>query len=159
MILLQEILVPLEYSPEADKTFKVALKLAQDNGSTLMLFHSLDWNSDIHLGSFGDLEAEVDLSGAFCQEGREKLQQELKQKRDWLQTFRSQAESGGISCELKCQLGHPGSLIRDMARHWGADLIVMGRRGRTGMAEVFLGSVSNYVLHHAACSVLVVQNE
>ncbi|MGC1393382.1 MAG: universal stress protein [Coleofasciculaceae cyanobacterium] len=36
-------------------------------------------------------------------------------------------------------------------------MVVVGRRGRTGLAEAFLGSVSNYVVHHAPCSVLVIQ--
>ncbi|MDB9482953.1 universal stress protein, partial [Dolichospermum circinale CS-537/05] len=35
-------------------------------------------------------------------------------------------------------------------------LIMMGRRGRSGLAEFFLGSQSNYVLHHAPCSVQIV---
>jgi nucleotide-binding universal stress UspA family protein len=33
----------------------------------------------------------------------------------------------------------------------------MGRRGRTGLSELFLGSVSNYVTHHAPCSVLTLK--
>ena len=49
-------------------------------------------------------------------------------------------------------------MICNAAISWQADLIIMGRRGRTGLSELFLGSVSNYVLHHAPCAVLVVQH-
>ncbi|MGL4622525.1 MAG: universal stress protein, partial [Chroococcidiopsis sp.] len=49
-------------------------------------------------------------------------------------------------------------LICDFALAWKADLIVTGRRGRRGLSEFFMGSVSNYVLHHASCSVLTVQS-
>lgn len=48
-------------------------------------------------------------------------------------------------------------MICELARNWNADLIILGRRGRTGLSELLLGSVSNYVLHHAPCSVLTVQ--
>ncbi len=41
----------------------------------------------------------------------------------------------------------------------GADLIVVGRRGRSGLSELILGSASNYVLHHAPCSVLTLQGK
>ena len=44
-----------------------------------------------------------------------------------------------------------------LAKDWNADLIIMGRRGLTGLSEMFLGSVSNYVVHHASCSVLLIQ--
>ena len=47
-------------------------------------------------------------------------------------------------------------MICELAKFWNADLIIMGRRGRSGLAEVFLGSESNYVLHHAPCSVQIV---
>lgn len=54
--------------------------------------------------------------------------------------------------------GAPGYQICTLANEWQIDLIVMGRKGHSGLAELFIGSVSNYVLHHAHCSVLVVQD-
>lgn len=154
-----KILVPLVRSESTEVIFKQALKLAQDNNSSLMLFHSLDWDLGEHFGSFAEIEAEVDLSGAFIQERQEKLQQEFQETKNWLQTYTEQATAMGIPTESKCQVGHPGPLIRDLAKDWNADLIVMGRRGLNSLTEVFLGSVSNYILHNAPCSVLVVHGE
>lgn len=153
------ILVPLVRSESTAAVFKEALKLAQDNNSKLMLFHSVDWDMGEHFGSFAEIEAEVDFSGAYIQAQQERLQQELQQSKDWLQTYVEQAEAIGIPTESKCEVGHPGSLIRDLAKDWNADLIVMGRRGLSSLQEVFLGSVSNYILHHAPCSVLIVHGE
>ena len=53
--------------------------------------------------------------------------------------------------------GNPEQEIVDIARNWGADLIVMGSHGR-GFWGRLLGSVSDGVLHHAPCSVLVVRH-
>ena len=153
------ILVPLVRSESTAAIFKEALKLAQDNNSKLMLFHSVDWDMGEHFGSFAEIEAEVDFSGAYIQAQQERLQQELQESKDWLQTYVEQAEAIGIPTESKCEVGHPGSLIRDLAKNWNADLIVMGRRGLSSLQEVFLGSVSNYILHHAPCSVLIVHQE
>jgi nucleotide-binding universal stress UspA family protein len=155
----KKILVPLVPSQLAEAIFKQALKLAQDNNSSLMLFHSVDWDLGEHFGSFSEIEAEVDLSGAFTEDRQEKLQQELKEIKEWLETYTQQATAMGIPTESKCQVGHPGPLIRDLAKDWNADLIVMGRRGLNILTEVFLGSVSNYILHHAPCSVLVIHGE
>lgn len=154
-----KILVPLVRSESAAAIFKEALKLAQVNNSKLMLFHSIDWDMGEHFGSFAEIEAEVDFSGAYIQAHQERLQQELQESKDWLQTYVEQAEAIGIPTESKYQVGHPGSLIRDLAKGWNADLIVMGRRGLSSFQEVFLGSVSNYILHHAPCSVLIVHGE
>lgn len=68
------------------------------------------------------------------------------------------AMAAGVSTEFTQLAGSPGKTICDLASDWGADLIVMGRRGRSGLSELILGSVSNYVLHHARCSVLTVQH-
>jgi nucleotide-binding universal stress UspA family protein len=155
----KKILVPLVRSQSAEVIFKQALKLAQDNNSSLMLFHSIDWQMGKQFGSFAEIEAETDLSGAFIQAQQKKLQQEVQEIKDWLQTYSEQAIAMGIPTESKCQIGHPGSLIRDLAKDWQADLIVMGRRGLSSLKEVFLGSVSSYILHHASCSVLIVHGE
>jgi nucleotide-binding universal stress UspA family protein len=55
-------------------------------------------------------------------------------------------------------MGDPGQTICKVAETWGADLILMGRNRKSGISEMFLGSTSNYVLHHAPCSVLAVQS-
>ena len=52
--------------------------------------------------------------------------------------------------------GSPAQQIVERAEEWGADLIVVGSHGR-GFWGRLLGSVSNAVVHHATCSVLVVR--
>ena len=53
--------------------------------------------------------------------------------------------------------GSPEQQIIEEARKWNADLIVVGSHGR-GFWGRMLGSVSDAVVHHAPCSVLVVRN-
>ena len=49
-----------------------------------------------------------------------------------------------------------GDIILDAARSGGAELIVMGTHGRTGVKRLFLGSVAEHVLRHADCPVVTV---
>lgn len=51
--------------------------------------------------------------------------------------------------------GAPGPAICDYAEAIGADVIVMGTRGRGGLRRAVLGSVSDHVIRHAPCSVLI----
>lgn len=81
-------------------------------------------------------------------------QQEIEH---WLRSQADYAHRQGIAVEYTCPEGTPGPTLCDVATHWHADLIMMGRRGRSGFSELLLGSVSNYVMHHAPCSVLTVQ--
>jgi nucleotide-binding universal stress UspA family protein len=53
--------------------------------------------------------------------------------------------------------GNAEQEIVEIARSWGADLIVVGSHGR-GFWGRMLGSVSDAVIHHAPCSVLVVRH-
>lgn len=54
-------------------------------------------------------------------------------------------------------LGAPGREIVETAQEWGADLIVVGSHGYGFWNRMALGSVSDSVVHHAPCSVLVVR--
>lgn len=54
--------------------------------------------------------------------------------------------------------GTAKEVIVEEAERWGADLIVMGSRGLGAWSRLFLGSVSNAVVHHAKCSVEIVRN-
>jgi nucleotide-binding universal stress UspA family protein len=71
---------------------------------------------------------------------------------------RSAAEgltAAGRAHEIDIRSGDPAQEIVRAASDWKADLIVMGSRGRTGLARLLLGSVARKVVGHAPCSVLI----
>jgi nucleotide-binding universal stress UspA family protein len=67
------------------------------------------------------------------------------------------ARDAGVDTRGRVEWGRPGETISDVASTEGVDLIVMGHRGRKGLATLLLGSVARYVIDHARCSVLVVR--
>jgi nucleotide-binding universal stress UspA family protein len=63
----------------------------------------------------------------------------------------------GLATETVVRAGDPRSAIVDEAEEWGADLIVVGSHGRTGLGRWLLGSVAQAVVGHAPCSVEVIR--
>ncbi|WP_438825551.1 universal stress protein [Neobacillus niacini] len=53
--------------------------------------------------------------------------------------------------------GQPGQMIVEFVKENDADLVVMGSRGLSGLKELFLGSVSHYVVQKAPCPVFIVK--
>ncbi|HEY9649519.1 MAG TPA: universal stress protein [Coleofasciculaceae cyanobacterium] len=155
----KKILVAIDRSSQAPVVFEQALDLAQVEESQLMLFHCIDPESQAETIPFIGTVTEVDLYETLHRLQQEHLQQELEKARDWLQSYCQKASLKNSSTEFDCIVGDPNRRICELAKSWDADLIVLGRRGYRGLSEFFLGSVSNYVLHHASCSVLVVQQE
>lgn len=64
----------------------------------------------------------------------------------------------GLLAQAEVREGDAAAEIVASARRANADLIVMGSRGRTGVARAVLGSVARDVLQHARCSVLIVRH-
>ena len=64
-------------------------------------------------------------------------------------------ETSGLEPVMRIEQGSPQRRIVEVANDVGASLIVIGSRGRTGLAA--LGSVSERVVHHAGYSVLIVR--
>ena len=58
----------------------------------------------------------------------------------------------------KLLIGPPEQAIVEEAESWGADLIILGSHGYGFWKRAMMGSVSNAVLHHAPCSVLIVRS-
>ncbi len=70
---------------------------------------------------------------------------------------KSLLKEAGIKAELLLHEGDPAEEIVRAAREEGFDLILIGHRGLSPVKAFLLGSVSNRVVTHAPCSVLVVR--
>lgn len=64
-----------------------------------------------------------------------------------------------IKFKLVKEGGKPGELIVKNAEDENARIIVLGSRGQGAVRRTFLGSVSDYVAHHAHCAICVVPPE
>ncbi|MBD3404804.1 MAG: universal stress protein [Candidatus Lokiarchaeota archaeon] len=68
-----------------------------------------------------------------------------------------------IANSLNCQVtdlishGDPANRIIEIAEEQGADLIIMGSRGVSGIKRLFVGSISDKVVNHATCPVMLVR--
>ena len=159
-MLVTKILVSIDDSDMTEQVVDEAVFLAKATGGSLMFLHVI---------SLYDNEPYFDplfmqrtiLDAELHNEAHQKalnVWEEFKQgKENWLRSLCESATSSGVKAQFTLNIGEASKRICDFSRSWNADLIVIGRRGHRGFSEMFLGSVSNYVIHHASCSVLTVQ--
>jgi nucleotide-binding universal stress UspA family protein len=80
------------------------------------------------------------------QEGKQTLERAL-----------TQAKAAGIKVSGSVVDGHPAEALLQEAEAEGSDVIVLGRRGISGMERFLMGSVSSSVADHSKCDVLIVK--
>jgi nucleotide-binding universal stress UspA family protein len=73
------------------------------------------------------------------------------------QRYADKMAKAGFQVQEAMRLGKPADEILTVAKQHKAELIVTGAKGLGAISRVLLGSVSTRVVHHAACSVLVVR--
>jgi nucleotide-binding universal stress UspA family protein len=83
---------------------------------------------------------------------------EAEQQEASAELARTAAALTGREVEQRSELGDVATTICRVAEELPADVIVMGSHGRTGLKRMLLGSVSEHVVRHAPCSVLVVHH-
>lgn len=72
---------------------------------------------------------------------------------------RGRAKERGVDLESQVLVGHAAEQILRLTADTGADLIVVGHRGRSAIQEWLFGSTSRRVVSYAPCSVLVVRRK
>ncbi|MGK7948357.1 MAG: universal stress protein [Xenococcaceae cyanobacterium] len=155
--MFNKILVAIDDSTTSRKVFAAGLSLAKKTGASLMLLHVLSSKEKDDPSPFiySDLKYNPNVE-TILEAYREQWQKFEQQGREFLQSLTEEANKAGVKTEFKQTFGYPGRKICSLAQTWSADLILVGSRGLTGLKEMFLGSISNYVTHHAPCSVLIV---
>lgn len=152
----QKILVALDRSPLSPMVFEQAMALAHAENAAMILFHCLSVDNHA-MSPYTNLYGE-ELTH-YTQAMQAQMNKEIEEVRQWLNQYAEIATKEGIATEWDWKVGDAGRWIRDMVNNWQADLVVIGHRGLRGIREMFLGSVSNYVVHHVKCSVLIVQGQ
>lgn len=85
------------------------------------------------------------------------VEKEIEKARAHLESVRERASKEGVNCEIIIRQGEDSyRYVVEEAEKNHAEMIIMGRRGRTGLKRLMMGSVTAKVIGHANCNVLVV---
>jgi nucleotide-binding universal stress UspA family protein len=138
------IVVAYDHSELSKKALKMAINLAKQDKIiqlfVLMVLHPekpIPYSYGYSFASYQ--ESQLEEVKAI----RNEIEQELKSLPNHTRTFLLE--------------GNPGQMIVDFVKQNDADLVVMGSRGLSGLKELFLGSVSHYVVQKATCPVFIVK--
>jgi nucleotide-binding universal stress UspA family protein len=152
----KKILVAVDRSPASEDVFVKALELAAYFQAKLVLLSAIvpgfNYSPSVYpmVGAISVSEDAMKIN-LECQE------QERLHGLEFLNHLAFRAKAVDVITEVHQKLGDPARSICSVADLLSTDLIVVGRRGYSGLNELWMNSVSNYVLHHAPCAVLVVQ--
>jgi nucleotide-binding universal stress UspA family protein len=144
---IHRILVPTDFSPSARAALEYAAFLASRFGASLDVLHVSEPPG--YVGP--DTLAFLPHAG---ERPRGPAPDEVKQAVEGI-LARLADRPGQV--EVRVESGEPGDAILRAAREGGADLVVMGTHGRTGLSRLLLGSVAEAVLRRASCPVLTIR--
>jgi nucleotide-binding universal stress UspA family protein len=148
------ILLATDGSKEAELATRTATDLTQKTGSELHVAHVFGIapvGPPVYYAEVPDLQSE-----ALEEEAEERISE--KQARGFLEAEVGKVRSaGGTVVETHLLEGGVAPEIVALAEEIGAGLIVMGSRGHGGIRRALMGSVSDAVVRHAHCPVLVVR--
>lgn len=144
-IRVRKILCPIDFSQHAERVVAWAAHLAEEHGSEVILLHAY------HLPvEFQQLEGAY-LPADFWDSVKEEAERSLK-------VYGDRLRAAGLSVRESVREGYPASVIEEEAVQEGADLIVIGSRGLSGLKHLLLGSIAERVVQKAQCPVLTVNH-
>ena len=158
--MFKKILVATQNTETDNLVFEKALSFAQIVQGHLVMLHVLSEEEEE-----APMPIPSDVKELYPAQGNDRTLNIWREdweefKQEGLELLRSRQETAqqrGVSSEYHQITGNAGKTICQLASETATELIIVGHRGRTGITEMILGSVSNYVIHHAPCSVLVLQ--
>jgi len=133
---LEKLLVATDCSVFSEGAIREAMTLAKECASKLYIVSVIESNPE------------------YKSTGSNVFQKEVV---EYLESIKTRASQQGLCCETILLHGdEPYRLIVDTAAEKMVDMIIVGRRGRTALVKVMMGSVAAKIIGHAPCKVLVV---
>ena len=146
---ITRIMVPTDFSAASDAALRYARALAVQMGASIDLAHVFE---------------DPFTSGAFVGDGTVMMPLDLRQTLEqWAREQLASRHAGHVNTlpgsSSVLVMGSPARRIVEHAGETGADLIVMGTHGRTGLSHLLLGSVAERVVRTAKCPVLTTRED
>jgi nucleotide-binding universal stress UspA family protein len=136
-------------SPDSNAAVAVAARMAERLGARLVLAHVAEpVLTYTHAAPFGGLSSAGPLAEQEVMAAQEEIGAGM---------LEDAAETAGVAGAVhRVAVGLPAEQLAEIADEEGAELIVVGSRGRGAFKAAFLGSVSNGLVGIARCPVLIV---
>jgi nucleotide-binding universal stress UspA family protein len=145
-IVLDRILVPIDFSDESRAALTYAAGIAEVTGASLHLLHVLETTAGAD-PLIWQIDARTKIEGAIEKKALEELDRLL-----------SAEDQTRLRAKLDLEWGSPYDEILRYAQSRAINLIVMGTHGRGGIAHLIIGSVAENVVRSAPCPVLTVRH-
>ncbi|WP_071130540.1 universal stress protein [Enterococcus timonensis] len=140
MFTYKKIMVAMDGSNQAHEAYKKGVAIAQRNHGTLLLVFVVDARPFQQMEKLDDVLIEESNSSASA----------------YLKPLVAEAVAAGVACEINISYGSPKQLIAtDIPEKYGIDLLLLGASGLNAIERMLLGSISEYVVRHAKCDVLI----
>ncbi len=143
MIDLKKILCSIDYSECSKEALRYAVSFAMKDEAKLYLLHVIDIRS---------FDQSLDTKAKQVSDD-----ETIKQLETRLLECIPEEIRDGMQVEALVVRGIPFAEIISISKKNNVDMIVMGSHGRTGIAHILLGSVSEKVVRRAPCPVLIVR--
>lgn len=142
------IVVGVDGSEHSEAAIKWAVRMAKGMGSEVFAVFAIA--PPVYID--GTFMAPV-VPPQFDEEWRAGMKKEFEEQ--WCKSL----QDAGVPYRTVLEDGRPASVIAQVADRVNADVIVVGRRGRGGVAELVLGSVSHELVLHSKRPILVISTE
>jgi nucleotide-binding universal stress UspA family protein len=144
-IKVKRILFPTDFSPGTEPAARWVEALRRAFGAEVVILHVLDLSLAGVAGMPTEMAA-MPAVGELLERARAETAEEMARVQQRFPEARTMVREGS-----------PRPMILQVAADVGADLIVMGTRGRSGLAHVLFGSVAEHVVRHSPIPVLTVR--
>jgi universal stress protein A len=138
----RRILVATDFSDGSDEALTQAITLAKQTNAEMEIVYVLELG--VEEFPFGLTPFGSDLGALTAYVDRE------------LGNRAARAVREGVPCRTKTLEGSASTEVIQRARQIGAELVVVGTHGRTGLAHILLGSVAEKIVRRSICPVLTV---
>lgn len=148
---MKTILVPTDFSQQAQYALDLAYGIAKKNNATVRLLNVVEAPHGTSFNAMGEMTAPDGMDSMF-------FAQLLKRMKEQITRLVEDPKYKDIDLEGEVEVGNPYESISRTITDQKVDLVVMGTQGSSGIEEVLVGSNTEKVVRRAHCPVLTVKD-